>query len=121
MALTANPLINATSAHGDISSHKMFQDFNSINPTQGTTTSQAYGANYVINNATNATWVTNMLTGQGIRNSGFTALVVTLGNHEIWGTTATVPASGLPPGTTLFTKLFFDGNELISSGNLAFP
>jgi hypothetical protein len=100
---------------------KLFQGFNGLNPTQGTTFSQAFACNYIINNSTNAAFITALLANNGIRNSGFTALVVSLGNHDIWATTATVPTSGLPPGTTPFSRLFFDANELISSGNLAFP
>jgi hypothetical protein len=123
MALTANPLVNATSDRGDISSMKLFQDLNGpCNPTPGTTTSQAYAFNYIPATSANLTAINNLLASAGVPNNGYTALVVSLGNHQIFATKATgLPSATLPSGTTPFVSIYFDGNELMSSGNLTFP
>lgn len=123
MSLTANPLSNVTSAgHPSVmSSMKSFQNFTNINPTQGTTFSQAFASNYVIYNATNKAYVDALLTNHGVPNPGITAIIVELGEHTAWATKTPVPTSGLPPGNVFFTQLFSDGNELLSSGDLAFP
>lgn len=121
MALSANPLENRTSANGKVSSQKSFQNFNG-NITASTTENYSNPGNYVPNTAgANATFISNLLTGLQIRNPGFTAVVTANGNQEVWGTADAVPATGLPPGNTRFTKLYFSGNENISSGNMASP
>lgn len=123
MALTANPLVNASSDRGDISSMKLFQDLNGpCNPTVGTTTSQAFAYNYIPATGANSAYITNLLASAGVANTGFTALVVSLGNHQIFATRAPgLPTTTLPAGTTPFVSVYFDGNCLMSSGNLAFP
>ena len=124
MSLTANPPCNCTSARNPrsgSSATKSFQNFSQINPTQGTTFLQSQPANYIINNATNSAFITNLLANVGLSNFGYTAFVVTLGNHNIWATRAPVPASGLCSGTTWFCDIFWDLNELVSSGDMAFP
>lgn len=119
MALTANPLQNKTSANGDISSMKLFQDFNGAGLAS---TSQTYANpwNYY-SQSSNAATITNTLASQGLSNFGYTALVVSIGNQEIWATRDSVPTSGFPSGVTKFVKIFFSGNENYSSGDLASP
>lgn len=119
MALTANPLKNCTSANGDISSQKSYQNFSGAGLV-GTTQSYANPWNYY-SQAANAATITNTLASQGLSNFGYTALVVSTGNQEIWATRQTVPATGAPSGTTWFTKIAFSGNENIASGDMASP
>jgi hypothetical protein len=119
MALTANPLINCTSAHGDISSMKTYQNFSGAGVT-GTTQSYAAPWNYM-SVAANGTTLNQILTGQGLTNFGYTAIVVSTGNQEIWATRNSVPSTGAPSGTTPFVKIFFSGNENIASGDMASP
>lgn len=120
MSLTANPLQNMTSAHGDISSMKTYQNFNGT-VVASTTESYANPANYLVNNATNTAFITNLFANHGLAGSACTAIIFSNGEHEIWLTKDPVPASGLPSGTTRFVKAAFDGNENISSGSLASP
>jgi hypothetical protein len=120
MALSANPLLNATSAHGDISSQKSYQNFNGT-ASIGTTYTGANAFNYIINNTANATAVTQLLLNFGLSNFGYTAFVVSWNGQDLWATRATVPASGAPSGTTWFTRIGFLGNEELASGDMALP
>ncbi len=120
MSLTANPLLNMTSAHGDISSMKTFQNFNGT-IVASATESYANPGNYLVNNGTNSAFITNLFANHGLAGTACTAIVFSNGEHEIWVTKDAVPASGLPSGTTRFTKAFFDSNENISSGDMSQP
>lgn len=101
---------------------KLFQDFNGpINPTPGTTFSQAFAANYIPATSGNTAFINNLLSQSGVRNVGFTALVVSLGNHQIFGTSApNMPTATLPSGTTPFVSIGFDGNCLTGAGSLSY-
>jgi len=123
LSLSSNPSVNTTSAHSPrspSSNQKSFQNFQSINTTAQTAlpTSQNFSAAYIINSGTGATNMTALLSNLGVLNFGFTAFIVSYGNHEVWATRTAVPTTGLPPGTTWFTEIYFDGNELLSSGDM---
>lgn len=100
----------------------MLQDFFAVNPTIGTAGlaagQQSYAWCLVPNNATNAAALANMLSNANINPVGVTWYLVSIGFHSIWGSNAQgIPSAGPVPGTTIFQRLYFDGNDLFSAGD----
>jgi hypothetical protein len=125
MALTPNPLRNATSGQGDISGQKLLQDFFAVNPTIGTSglavpVNQSYAWNLFPNTPTNAAVIANLNGNANINPVGVTWYLVSGGNHSIWVSNAQgIPAAGPVPGTTIFQRVYFDGNDLFSAGDFS--
>lgn len=127
MALTPNPLRNATSGQGDISGMKMLQDFPSVSPNIMSSNGpgdlglgkQVYALVLIPNSAGNAGAIANMLGNANIvAPPGTTWFLVSIGFHVIWVSNAQgIPAAGPVPGTTLFERVYFDGNDLYSAGD----
>ena len=100
----------------------MLQGFSAVNPTVGTSGlaagQQSYAWCLVPNIATNSAALTNMLANASINPVGITWYLVSIGFHSIWGTNQQGLSSTVaPPGTTIFTKLYSDGNDLYSAGD----
>lgn len=104
---------------GHVSSQKCYFQFPQPIVTGPPLTSYPNAGTY-INAVVNQSFVSGWLSGLGISNSGFTALVIGL-DAEIWATRRPVPQSGLPTDifNTWFTMIYAGKPGPLTGGNMS--